>query len=64
MNKSKTNIYTLKIMKILRSASQGSNFTGSYKKEYIHSVHSLHSHKMFSKSNFQYSNCLYLKPEY
>ena len=51
-------------MKILRSASQGSNFTGSYKKEYIHSVHSLHSHKMFSKSNFQYSNCLYLKPEY
>ena len=65
MKKSKTNIYTLKIMKILRSAaSQGSNFTGSYKKEYIHSVHSLHSHKMFSKSNFQYSNCLYLKPEY
>ena len=48
-------------MKILRTASQDSNFTGSYKKEYIHL---LHSYEMFSKSNFQYSNCLYLKPEH
>ena len=58
------NEYTLKIMKILRTASQGSNFTGSYKKNYIDSLHSLHSYEMFSKSNFQYSDCLCLKPEH
>ena len=31
-NKNKLKQYTLKIMKILRTASLGSNFTGSYKK--------------------------------
>ena len=39
------NKYTLKIMKILRSASQGSNFTGSYKKKIIFTpcIHYIHS---------------------
>ena len=43
MSKSKTN-YTLKIMKILRLASQGSNFTGSYKKKSIFTqcIHYIH----------------------
>ena len=38
------NEYTLKIMKILRTASQGSNFTGSYKNKTIltHCIHYIH----------------------
>ena len=46
-------------MNILRTASQGSNFTGSFKKR-IHSVHSLNWYEI---SNFQYSDCC-LKPEH
>ena len=38
------NKYTLEIMRILRSASQGSNFTGSYKKKSIFNqcIHYIH----------------------
>ena len=58
------NRYTLKIMKILRTASQGSKFTGSYKKRVYSLSAFINSYEIFSKSNFQYSDCLYLKPEH
>ena len=48
-------------MKILRTASQGSKFTGSYKKGVYSLSAFINSYEIFSKSNFQYSDCLYLK---